>query len=276
MENSAQSDLLLKEKNEGIAPQTIGAFFDVDETLVRGATIFWAVKEGFYRQVIGVRDLIYVARQTFQYVIFGERGEKKIGEYTNRAASVVEGNSVEEMREIGDYIFERYFVPNVYKASLERLQAHIRAGNQVWLVSATPWIIAEVIASRIGATGGIGTRTKVSGGLLVGELEGGIVHGVNKVAAVESVAEEHGIDLEHSWAYSDSANDIPMLSLVGNPVAVNPDKELAAHARRMSWEILDARERLDQIKRNAAKVGLGMGAASLAWGAYWALKRWRK
>lgn len=273
MENSAQSDMLLQDKNAGITAQTIGAFFDVDETLVRGATIFWAVKEGFYRRVIGVRDLAYVARETMQYMLFGERGEEKIGEFTNRAASVVDGSSVAEMREIGDYIFERYFVPKVYQATLERLQAHVRAGNQVWLVSATPWIIAEVFASRIGATGGIGTRTKVSGGLLVGELDGGIVHGINKVAAVKSIAEEHGIDLDHSWAYSDSANDIPMLTLVGNPVAVNPDKDLAAYARNHDWEILVAREHWDQVKRTAAKAGLAIGAGAALWMTYRAVKK---
>lgn len=245
-------------------PSTIGAFFDVDETLVRGASAFWAAKEMFSRSFFGFRDIFYAAHQTLRYVLFGEN-QGKIGDLSDRAAQLVAGTTVEEMRRMGEDIYEKYFVPKVYQTTYELLRDHVDAGHTVYLVSATPWLIAEEFARQIGAMGGIGTKTKVADGRLIGEVDGKVMHGEEKVLAVREIAEENGLDLSKSWAYSDSANDIPMLSTVGNPVAVNPDRALRAHARANGWPIVKAYERKDLIKRGIAK---GMVFAGVAGAAY--------
>ena len=250
-----------------VNPSRVGAFFDVDETLVRGASVYWAAKEMFRRSFFGFEEIWYAARQTLRYVLLGEDTER-IGDFSSRAAQVVAGNTVAEMQEVGEAIFEKYFIPKVYRTTYDLLKEHVAAGHQVYLISATPWLIAEEIARRVGAIGGIGTRTKVREGRLVGELDGQIVHGAQKVAAVREVAAEKGLDLNASWAYSDSANDIPMLSAVGHPVAVNPDRALRAHARANGWEIVRAHEFKDLVKRWATRgalVAMAGGGAWLIW-----------
>lgn len=241
-----------------IPTSRIGAFFDVDETLVRGATAFWAAREMFVRGLFGLRDLQFAARQALRFVMFGE-DKKRIGALADRAARVVEGSSVEEMLEIGEHIFEEYFLPHVYQETYLRLKAHSEAGHQVWLISATPWIIAEVFARRLGASGGIGTRLHVAEGRLLGSLDGGLIYGPAKVEVVNDIAERLDLDLEHCWAYSDSASDIPMLSAVGNPVAVNPDRELEHYARNAGWEVLIARNTSDIVRRAGLKIALFLG-----------------
>lgn len=259
--------LLGKEPPHGVDPATIGAFFDVDQTLVRGATSYWAAREMFRRSFFGSREIGYAARKTIRYVLFGEN-EDQITSLADRAAQVLDGRAIAEMEQVGQSIFDQHFVPKVYQGTYNILKAHIEAGHTVYLVSATPWLIAEEIARRIGAAGGIGTKTKIHDGLLVGELDGKIMHGAEKVAAVEEVAQEHGLDLARSFAYSDSMNDIPMLSRVGHPVAVNPDRGLRAYARAHGWTIYRAYETKDVIKRRLAQgaVGLGLSAgAFLLW-----------
>ncbi len=248
-----------------VDPSKIGAFFDVDQTLVRGASSYWAAKEMFKRSLFGFREIAYAARKTFRYVLLGEE-QDDIGSLSDRAAQVVAGNKIEDVQKIGEEIFEKYFVPRVYKRTYDQLKAHIKAGHTVYLVSATPWIIAEEIAKRIGAAGGIGTKTKVHAGLLVGELDGGLIHGPAKVLAVQEVAEEQGLDLEQSWAYSDSSNDIPMLSLVGHPVPVNPDRALRLYAREHGWTVFKAYETRDVVRRWVLRGATTTVAAGIGYG----------
>lgn len=262
------SELVEEMTDPAVPPETIGAFFDVDETLVRGASAFWAAREMFSHGFFGIKELQYVARQTLRYVLMGEN-KGKIAEYADRAASLMEGNSVEQLQQLSEGLYDQYFVPNVYKATYDRLVAHRAAGHQVWLISATPWLIAEVFANRLGVAGGIGTRLQVSGGEILGKLEGSMVHGPGKVTVLQEVVDKHNIDLGQSWAYSDSANDIPLLSSVGNPVAVNPDQKLLEHARHHDWEILQARDRRDILRRSAIKYGIVIGLGS---GILWVLR----
>ena len=106
-------------------------------------------------------------------------------------------------------------------------QMHLDAGQRVWLVTATPVEVAEVIARRLGLTGALGTVAEHVDGVYTGRLVGSLLHGPAKVEAVRALAEREGLDLERCSAYCDSANDLPMLSLVGNPCAINPDPTAA-------------------------------------------------
>ena len=114
---------------------------------------------------------------------------------------------------------------------------------EVWLVTATPQEIAEVIAERLGLTGGLGTLIERKDGILTGKLVGKPLHGKAKRKAVLALAKERGINLAKSYAYSDSVNDLPMLTAVGHAVAVNPDKALATYAKATEWPILDFKKR---------------------------------
>ncbi|MBV9318920.1 MAG: HAD family phosphatase, partial [Mycobacterium sp.] len=143
---------------------------------------------------------------------------------------------------------------------LDLAQMHLDAGQQVWLVTATPYELAVTIARRLGLTGALGTVAESVDGVFTGRLVGEILHGAGKAHAVRSLAIREGLNLKRCTAYSDSYNDVPLLSLVGTAVAVNPDAQLRALARKRGWEIRDFR-----TARRAARIGvpsaLALGAA---------------
>jgi phosphoserine phosphatase len=134
---------------------------------------------------------------------------------------------------------------------------HLDQGQRVWLVTAAPIEIARTIAHRLGLTGALGTVAEHDDGVYTGRLVGDLLHGAAKAEAVRQLAEQEGLDLARCAAYSDSFNDLPMLSLVGDPCVINPDSRLRDHARAQGWRIRDYR-----TGRRAAKAGLV--AAALA------------
>jgi phosphoserine phosphatase len=151
-------------------------------------------------------------------------------------------------------------------------QIHLDQGQRVWLVTAAPVEIATIIANRLGLTGALGTVAEHIDGVYTGRLVGEMLHGPAKAAAVRALAEREGLDLGRCSAYSDSFNDLPMLSLVGDPCAINPDRRLREHARGEGWRVRDYR-----TGRKAARASLvgaaGAGAASGAVAAALALRK---
>ncbi|MDN5918908.1 MAG: HAD family phosphatase, partial [Pseudonocardia sp.] len=140
-------------------------------------------------------------------------------------------------------------------------QMHLDAGQRVWLVTATPVELALIIARRLGLTGALGTVSESVDGCYTGRLVGEILHGPAKAHAVRALAASEGLDLRRCAAYSDSVNDVPMLSAVGTAVAVNPDSELRDVAKARQWQIRDFR-----TGRKAARIGVPsvLGAGALA------------
>jgi hypothetical protein len=140
-------------------------------------------------------------------------------------------------------------------------QQHLDAGQRLWLVTATPVELASIIARRLGLTGALGTVAETVDGRYTGRLIGVPLHGPAKAEAIRALAEREGLDLSRCTAYSDSANDLPMLSTCGHAVAINPDPDLKKAARENGWEVRDFR-----IARKAARVGVptaaGIGAVA--------------
>jgi phosphoserine phosphatase len=116
------------------------------------------------------------------------------------------------------------------------------------------------MADRLGLTGALGTISEIEDDLYTGRLVGDLLHGPAKAEAIIALAKREGLDLSRCTAYSDSSNDIPMLSLVGHAVAVNPDAALRREARRRNWEVRDFR-----TGRKAAKIAVPatLGAAAV-------------
>lgn len=161
-------------------------------------------------------------------------------------------------------------LPRVYPEMLAEIYRHQDEGRRTYIVSAAGSDMVTSLAMVLGMDGGIGTRYVVNEeGVYTGELDGTFVYGQGKVPAMERIAERDGVDLERSWAYSDSASDLPMMRAVGNAVAVNPDAPLIAAAKENGWQIM----RFDQLGRNLA-VGGTIGAAVLLGGlGSWLSKR---
>ena len=167
--------------------------------------------------------------------------------------------------------------PFVYQEALDLIALHLDEGRRIYVVSSSPEEVVRPLARHFGAAGVIATRAQVGDdGRYTGELEF-YSYGAQKAEAMRGIAERIGVDLAHSFAYSDSITDLPMLEAVGHPVAVNPDKELRHEAELRGWEIRDFRSpvRLRARIRSAvpapkpagiaAMVGVAAVAAVLVW-----------
>jgi HAD superfamily hydrolase (TIGR01490 family) len=241
---------------------TSAAFFDVDNTIVRGASIFQMARGLYRRKFFTLRDIAGFAWQQANFMLVGENMEH-VAEIQAKALSFVAGHHVAELRAIGEEIYDELMADKIWPGPYALARTHMDAGQRVWLVTATPVEVAEVIAARLGLTGALGTVAEHVDGVYTGRLVGGILHGQAKAEAVLALAEREGLDLTRCAAYSDSANDLPLLGLVGTAVAVNPDRRLKAHAKANGWRIRDYRTGL-----KAARIGIPVaGAAGVAVGA---------
>ena len=236
-------------------PGPIVAFFDVDNTLMRGASVFYVGREAWRRRLISFRDIAVFAWHQFRFLAVGENREH-LAHAKERALGLVGGHTEEALVQLANDIYEKDILPNLWPETVALTREHLAQGHEVWLITATPEIVAQVIAERLGLTGALGTKVQALEGVFTGQLDGPVLHGEEKATVARLFAEQKRADLAECWAYSDSSNDIPLLTMVGNRVVVNPDAKLLAHANAQGWKVLplkrasitDARK---QIKREA-------------------------
>ena len=246
---------------------TAGAFFDVDNTLIRGASIYYFARGLAARDMFGPRDLARVAWGQVYFRLRGAENSEHINALRQAALTFVAGHKVTDIISLSEEIFDETMADRVWEGTRELARGHLRAGQRVWLVTATPVELATVISQRLWLTGALGTVAESADGVYTGRLVGGLLHGEAKAAAVASLAEREGLDLTRCSAYSDSSNDLPMLQLVGHPHAVNPDAELRAVARREGWPVHDFRSgRKATLMALPAAAGLGAVAGGIAAG----------
>ena len=225
----------------------IVAFFDVDNTLLHGASAFHVSRAAWQRGHVGVRDLLAFGWHQVRFVTVGEN-VKHFASAQERALGLAKGLPADELTNLTEAVYEREIESRLWPETVELAREHLRKGHEVWLITAAPVDIAAVIARRLGLTGALGTMLRSEGGKLTGEFDGPVLHGARKAVAAKELAVSLGADLADCWAYSDSRNDIPLLELVGNRIVVNPDTALASHARRNDWPIM----RLDPASIRAA------------------------
>ncbi len=223
-------------------PKIAAAFFDVDNTLIRGSSSFLFGKAAFERKFFSRKDFWNFAWHQFRFIWRGESA-KTLTSIKDRALGLIAGHKAEELAALTETVYNDYICPKLWPETVRLAKEHIAAGREVWLVTATPQEIAEVMAKRLGLTGGLGTIVERKDGILTGQLVGEALHGKAKRKAVKQLAKERRISLKKSFAYSDSHNDLPMLTAVGNPVCVNPDAILRIHAKAADWQILDFKKR---------------------------------
>ncbi len=241
-----------------IAPDPdAGAFFDVDNTLMRGASIYYFARGLAARKMFGTRDVIRMVIGQGLFRLRGSENADHIDAAKQAALAFVAGQKVAEITALGEEIYDDTMASRIWEGSRELTQSHLDAGQRVWLVTATPVELAEIVARRLGLTGALGTVAETADGAYTGRLVGGLLHGSAKAAAVMALAEREHLDLSKCSAYSDSVNDLPMLELVGHPNAVNPDAQLAGIARERGWPIHDFRK-----GRKATMVALPVAAGA--------------
>jgi HAD superfamily hydrolase (TIGR01490 family) len=248
-----------------VEPDLTGAaFFDVDNTVMRGASIFHLARGLAKRDFFTAREVGDFAVKQAKFVINGSEDLEDMASATEAALAFVKGKRVDDVVSLGEEIFDELMARKLWPGTLALAQGHLDRGQRVWLVTATPVELAAIIAQRLGLTGALGTVSEIDDGVYTGRLVGAPLHGKAKAEAVRALADREGLDLVRCTAYSDSANDVPMLSIVGRAVAVNPDSALRKHARAVGWEIHDYRRARMNARYYvpaglAAAAGLGVG-----------------
>ncbi len=232
----------------------IAAFFDIDNTIMRGASIYHLARGLFARKILSGSDLANYAIAQGRFLLSGSEHSFDMAKVAQTALAFVEGRSVAELTGLCEEIYDEIMADKVWPGTVQLAHSHRAAGHQVWLVSAAPIELAEVIATKLGLTGAVATVSEIVDGHYTGQLKTMPMHGPQKAQAVADLAQEHGINLAESFAYSDSSNDIPLLTAVGHPTAVNPDSELRDYAKTHSWPIHDFR-REHLVRRYAVPVG---------------------
>lgn len=230
---------------------TAAAFFDVDNTLVHGSSLVHFARGLAARKYFTYQDILGIIYAQAKFQFTGKENSDDVAAGRRKALAFIEGRSTAELAELGEQIYDEIIADKIWPGTRALAQMHLDAGQQVWLVTATPYELAATIAKRLGLTGALGTVAESVDGVFTGRLVGDILHGSGKAHAVRSLAIREGLNLRRCTAYSDSFNDVPMLSLVGTAVAINPDAALRDVARERGWEIRDFR-----TARKAARIGV--------------------
>jgi HAD superfamily hydrolase (TIGR01490 family) len=239
----------------------------VDNTLMRGASIYYFARGLAARKMFGPGDLVKMVLGQMIFRFRGSENSDHIDAAREAALAFVAGHKVADIRALGEEIYDDTMADRIWEGSRELTQSHLNAGQRVWLVTATPIELAEILARRLGLTGALGTVAETENGVYTGRLVGGLLHGEEKAEAVLALADRENLDLSACSAYSDSANDLPMLNLVGHPNAVNPDSALRTMAREHGWPIHDFRKgRKATVIALPVAAGAGLVAGGLAAG----------
>lgn len=227
------------------------AVFDLDNTLVRGSSLFHF---GAFAAWHGLIPPGHVLRFAWAEARYARGGGEPVAASSSLAARVlplVQGQDRVRMVRLARAFAERRLHRLVLSATMAELARHKRRGRPVFLATASPQELADAVAWRLGITRSFGTVAEVVDGRYTGALTGPLCHGPAKAARVRAGLAEQGIDLADCAVYSDSVHDLPMLVAGATPYAVNPDAELARIARRNGWTIIDgSRDRyLDEYAR---------------------------
>jgi HAD superfamily hydrolase (TIGR01490 family) len=252
------------------------AFFDLDKTIVSRSSSL-ALSRPLYRAgMVSRGQLLRGAYAQLVYLMVGA-DEQKMERLKEGMLQLTRGWDRGQIERLVEDVLLDVIDPYVYQEALDLIALHRSEGRRIYIVSSSPEEVVRPLARHFGVSGVIATRAAVGrDNRYTGELEF-YAYGEQKAEAIRSLAGRVGLDLSRSFAYSDSITDLPMLEAVGNPVAVNPDKELRRIAEEQEWEVRDFRSPVRLRTRIAsavpaprpslvaAAVGIAAVAAVLVW-----------
>jgi HAD superfamily hydrolase (TIGR01490 family) len=236
------------------------AFFDLDRTLMEGSSAFQFGRAAFRAGLMTRRQLIADGWANVKFRLHGSTDEATHA-LRDRISASLQGIRVRDLERLGADVLAGV-LPRIYPQVLALAHEHQDAGRRAYITTAASQELADILARVLVLDGGLGSQfSEVQDGVYTGRPTGFFIYGADKARAIEQLARREGIDLSASYAYSDSASDLPMLRLVGHPVAVNPDRELLRIARREQWEV----RRFDRLGRRL-KTAVGLAGAAVAGG----------
>ena len=247
----------------------IGAFFDLDGTLVAGFTAVILTRERFRKGDMGVGELISMIAAGLTHQL----GAMEFQDLINKAAELLRGRPLSDLEQIGERLFVEKIEKRIYPEMRELVQAHLDRGHTVVLSSSALTIQVDPVARFLGIPNTLTNRFEVDeNGVLTGRVVRPILWGPGKANAVQAFATENGINLQDSYFYADGDEDVALMYLVGNPRPTNPGDKMREVANKRGWPILEFNSRgrgglLGQV-RNLLGVGSVVPAAygAVGWG----------
>jgi HAD superfamily hydrolase (TIGR01490 family) len=258
-------------------PAPTAAFFDLDKTIIAKSSALAFSKPFFQGGLINRRTVLRSAYAQFVFAISGA-DEDQMERMRAFITSMCAGWDARQVREIVNETLHEIIDPLVYDEAVRLIDEHKAAGRDVVIVSSSGEELVAPIAAMIGADHMVATRMVVDDGRYTGEISY-YVYGPAKALAILELAAVRGYDLSRSFAYSDSATDVPMLDVVGFPSAVNPDRGLRKVAIERQWPILEfhnavpLRERIAGLRptnktTTLTLLGAGLTGVAIAWYAH--------
>lgn len=240
------------------------AFFDLDRTLISGASAFPFGVEAWRQGLATSGDIVKWTSEAISFLVFGDKGDGATMDIQSEFLTKIRGTRVSDLDRVGQAVLPK-LVNRVRPESRKLIAMHSGADRDTWIVSASPQRIVEPLAASLAMTGSIATRGRVVGGRYTGELEGPFIYGPGKAQAIEKLAADRGYDLALSYAYSDSISDLPMMECVGHPVAVNPDSQLEDVAHERGWPIVIFSRKTKRVFALSGVLAASATAAGLAY-----------
>ncbi len=253
------------------------AFFDLDKTILAKSSTLAYAKPLYDGGLLGRRDVLKSAYGQFVYLVSGA-DEQQMDAMRAYMSALVKGWPVDQVKAIVREGLSAVIDPIIYDEALVLFDEHHAAGRDVIVISSSGTEVIEPICEDLGADRAIGTQVEVVDGKYTGEILF-YAYGQGKADAMQQLSEDEGYDLAASYAYTDSITDLPMLEIVGHPIATNPDKELRAVAKERVWPVLDFEKpvAMKERSRDQRRAAAGAAAGAVALGAAWyARSRTRK
>jgi HAD superfamily hydrolase (TIGR01490 family) len=256
------------------------AFFDLDKTIISRSSSL-ALSRPMYRAgMVSRGQLLRGAYAQLVYLLVGA-DERKMERLKDGMLALTKGWDRTQVEDLVREVLLDVIDPYVYQEALDLMELHRSEGRRIYIVSSSPEEVVKPLAAHFGVSGVIATRAEIDDdGRYTGELEF-YSYGEQKGEAIRALSGRSDLDLAHSYAYSDSFTDVPMLEAVGNPVAVNPDRELRKHAEEHGWQIRDfrrpvrLRSRLPTVPKPRPSVAAAAGAVAIGVVMVWVVVRSR-
>lgn len=244
---------------------TAAAFFDLDRTLMAGASAYYVGKASYREGLYPLSRLVRDGLGSMVFKLFGSSDEKSEA-LRDRILSMVAGRDADTIRRLAPAVVEE-LLARIRPEAQALLDMHEEAGRDVYIISASPVEIVAELARALDVAGGLGTESEIVDGVYTGRLAAPFCYGEGKAEVVRKIVADRGYDLSQCYAYADSASDLPILQLVAHPVAVNPDRSLMSMAHRRGWPVVEFNRQAKQATRLAAAgtatLGAGLGGYAL-------------
>lgn len=210
-------------------------FFDVDHTLIRGNSGFYATQHLIKHGILKKRRLL----QAVYYTLASLVKDQDVRKIYQIAMQDMVGKSTKEILKIGRECLEKDLLSRFFAESIKKLRSHQRRGDKVVLLTSGPHMIMANLAEHLGVDDFFAIGPEIKNNILTSDLANPLCHGEGKIHYAQKAAKKYRLSLQDAYFYTDHHSDIPLLERVGFPHCINPNFKLKTHALKMGWPILN-------------------------------------